>query len=64
MKICDWMINSFTANVNEGNVTRQEELLQISHDEESKSYFDTVGYMQLGKIRRCQISILTCENKC
>ena len=47
MKICDWMINPFTANVNKAYVRCQKELLEIRHDEESKSNFDSGGYMQL-----------------
>ena len=49
MEICDWIINNFAANVNRANVTCQEELLEITHDEESKANCDSGGYMQLRK---------------
>ena len=45
MEICDWMTNPFTANVNKAGVTCQEELLEIRHDEESKTNFHSGGYM-------------------
>ena len=41
------MINPFTANVNKGDASFQEELLKIRHDEESKTNFDSGGYIQL-----------------
>ena len=46
MEICDWMINPFTVMVNKADVTCQEELLQVRHDEESKNNFHSGGYMQ------------------
>ena len=47
MEICDWLTNPFTANANKADVACQEELLEIRHDEESKTNFDSSGYMQL-----------------
>ena len=41
------MVNPFTANVTEVDVTCQEELLQLRYDEESKRNFNNGGYMQL-----------------
>ena len=41
------MINSFTANVNKADVTCQEELLEIGHNEEGKTNFDSGGCIQL-----------------
>ena len=43
--MCDWMINPFTTNVNKDYATCQEELLEIRHDEKSKTNFDSGGYM-------------------
>ena len=47
MEICEWMIKPFSANVNKADVTCQKELLDIRYDEESKTNFDSGGYMQL-----------------
>ena len=47
MEICDWIINPFTANVNKTDIACQEELLEIRHDGESKTNFDSDGYVQL-----------------
>ena len=47
MEICDWMISLFTADVNEADVDCQEELLEIRHEGESKTNFDSGSYVQL-----------------
>ena len=46
-KICDWLINHLTAKVNKADVTFQEELFEIIHDEESKTNFYICRHMQL-----------------
>ena len=46
------MINNFTANANKSDATCQEELLEIRHDEESKTNFDSGSYMQLWQCQK------------
>ena len=43
------MINPFSANVNKVDAASNEELIEIRHDEESKTNFDSCGYVQLWK---------------
>lgn len=47
LKVFGWMINPFTADVVETDITCQEELLHLKYDEESKSIFNNDGYLKM-----------------
>lgn len=47
LKVYDWMVNPFTVNAAEADITCQEELLELKYDEESKSNFNSRGYQKL-----------------
>jgi len=44
LKVYDWMINPFTANAANVDVTFQEELLEMQFDEEIKTNCSNGGY--------------------
>ena len=54
MEICDWLIKSFTADVNKADVACQEELLEIRHDEEGIANFNSGSYKQLWRNQKME----------